>query len=83
MRTKYRMQNLRGQWITQPPSRGPNRHPLGPNQVLVGHVACLGHGGGHTTWTCRRCEAIVYGPPLNTHCNTLERPATVRISNVT
>jgi hypothetical protein len=19
-------------------------HPLGPNQVLVGHVACLGHG---------------------------------------
>jgi hypothetical protein len=27
----------------------PNGHTLGPNQVLVGHVACLGHsGGGHT-----------------------------------
>ena len=20
------------------------------------------------------CDATVYGPPLNTHCNTLERP---------
>jgi hypothetical protein len=24
----------------------PNGRTLGPNQVLVGHVACLGHGGG-------------------------------------
>jgi hypothetical protein len=23
---------------------GPISHQLGPNQVLVGHVACLGHG---------------------------------------
>src|SRR4051812_18813633 len=29
------------------------------------------------------CDAVVYGPPLNTHCTTLEGPATVRISNVT
>jgi hypothetical protein len=27
-------------------ARCPNGHPIGPNQVLVGHVACLGHGGG-------------------------------------
>ena len=31
-----------GKWMTKPPSRCPNGHPLGPNQVLVGHVACLG-----------------------------------------
>jgi hypothetical protein len=37
-----------GRWMTKPPSRCPNGHSLGPNQVLVGHVACLGHGGGHT-----------------------------------
>src|SRR6516165_7510927 len=55
--------------MTKPPSRCPNGHALGPNQVLVGHVACLGHGGGgHTTWHCRTCEAVVYGPPLNDHC---------------
>jgi hypothetical protein len=61
-----------GKWITRPPSRCPNGHPLGPNQVLVNHVACLGHGGGHT-----------YGPPFAKHCTTLEGPAAVRISNVT
>ena len=33
---------------------------LGPNEVLVGHQACLGHGGGHTTWTCRTCDQTVY-----------------------
>jgi hypothetical protein len=32
------------------PKRRQNWHPLGPNQALVGHVACLGHrGSGHTT----------------------------------
>ena len=36
-----------GKWITQPPTRCPNGHKLGPGQVLVGHQACLGHGGGH------------------------------------
>jgi len=55
-------------------------HPLGANQVLVGHQACLGHGGGHTTWTCRTCDQTVYGPPMNTHCTALEGPAAVRIS---
>ena len=59
----------------------PNGHTLGLGEVLVGHQACLGHGGGHTTWTCRDCDQTVYGPPLNTHCTTLEGPATVRISN--
>src|SRR5262245_61558629 len=58
-----------------------NGHHLGPNQVLVGHVACLGHGGGgHTSWHCRTCDAVNYGPPRNTYCTALEGPAVVRIS---
>lgn len=75
------VQTTRGEWITHPPTRCPNGHTLGPNQVLVGHQACLGHGGGHTTWTCHTCDQTVYGPPLNTHCTTLDGPATVRLSN--
>ena len=48
----------------------PQRPPPRPNQVLVGHAACLGHGGGgHTSWHCRNCDALVYGPPLNTASN--------------
>jgi hypothetical protein len=27
------------------------------------------------------CDATVFGPPLTTHCATLDGPATVRISN--
>src|SRR5258707_11829019 len=66
---------------TRPRSRCPNGHPLGENQVLVGHVACLGHGGGgHTSWHCRTCDAVVYGPPMNTHCTCLDGPARVPIS---
>jgi len=44
------------------------------------HQACLGHGGGHTTWTCRTCDQTVYGPPLNKHCTAPEGPAAVWIS---
>ena len=37
-------------------------HPLGPNEVLVGHVACLGHGGGgHTALR----DATVFGHHLS------------------
>jgi hypothetical protein len=74
------VQTTAGEWITHPPTHCPNGHTLGPGQVLVGHQACLGHGGGHTTWTCRQCDSTVYGPPLNTHCTALDGPATVRIS---
>ena len=70
-----------GKWMSKPPSRCPNGHSLGPNQVLVGHVACLGHGGGgHTTWNCRACEAVVNGPHLNAHCTALQGPAPFRVS---
>jgi hypothetical protein len=70
-----------GKWITKTPFRCPNDHGLGPGSVLVGHQACLGHGGGHTTWTCRSCDATVYGLPMNTHCTALDGPATVRMSS--
>ena len=70
-----------GKWMSKPPSRCPNGHSLGPNQVLVGHVACLGHGGGgHTTWNCRACEAVVNGPHLNAHRTALQGPAPFRVS---
>jgi hypothetical protein len=45
------------------------------------HTAgCLGHGGGHTIWTCRTCDTVVYGPPMAKHCTALNGPAAVRIS---
>ena len=72
-----------GKWITHPPTHCAKGHTLGPGEVLVGHQARLGHGGGHTTWTCRTCDETVYGLPLNTHCHTLHEPAVVRISNAT
>ena len=61
------VQTTAGTWITKPPSRCPNGHRLGPGEVLVGHQACLGHGDGHTTWTCCTCDQTVYGPRSNTH----------------
>jgi hypothetical protein len=65
----------RGRWVTEAPTHCPNGHALGANQVLVGHVACSGHGsGGHTIWHCRTCEAITYGPSLAAHCTALDGP---------
>ena len=67
------VQTTTGKWITHPPTRCPNGHHLGPGQVLVGHQACLGHGGGHTTWTCRTCDETVYGAAhRGTNCTNVE-----------
>src|SRR6478735_12630339 len=33
-----------GREVDHPPADALPEHPLGPNQVLVGHVACLGYG---------------------------------------
>jgi len=67
-----------GAWITKPPYRCRVGHQLGAHQVLVGHVACHGHGGGgHTTWHCTRCpdsEPPIYGPALNVHCRVHTGP---------
>jgi hypothetical protein len=77
------VQTTAGTWIIRPPTRCANGHEFGAGRAIVGYQACLGHGGGHTTWTCLTCDETVYGPPLNTHCTTLDGPAAVRISNVT
>jgi hypothetical protein len=73
------VQTTAGAWFARR-NAAPTGTRSAPNQMLVGHQACLGHGGGHTTWMCLLCDATVYGPPLNTHCTTLDGPATVRIS---
>lgn len=65
-------------WVTLAPTHCPNGHRLGGGQVLVGHLACLTHGG-HTTWTCLTCDATVYGPAL-AGCRVLNGPAEVRNS---
>jgi hypothetical protein len=77
------VRSTNGQWMVLAPERYPNGHTLGANRSLVGHQACLGHGGGHTTWTCRQCDTVVYGAPQGSHCAMLSGPASVRISNIT
>ena len=57
---------------------------LRPTAATAGMMAdqfCAGHGGGHTTWTCRTCDQTVYGPPLNAGCSALEGSAAVRNSH--
>lgn len=74
--------NHRGKWLVVPPTHCPHGHPLEPYKVLVGHIACRGHGSGHTIWHCTTCPATeppVYGPPLNTHCSVLNAPADHRL----
>lgn len=74
----------RGKWIVVPPIHCPRGHRLEPYTVLVGHVACRGHGSGHTIWHCTTCPPVeppTYGPPLGAHCSVLNGPAEVRISS--
>src|SRR5262245_52919786 len=54
------VQTTDGKWITHPPTRCPNGHSLGPNQVLVGHVACLGHCGGGLEFSNAESEAALW-----------------------
>ena len=77
------VQTTSGKRITPPTGAMLERSQPRPGAVLVGHQACLGHGGGHTRWTCRTYDQTRYGPPTNTHCHTLDARAVVRISNAT
>src|SRR6476620_1867153 len=60
------------------PQRAPARPQPGPRWSCR---LCRTRGGGRTSWHCRTCDAVLYGPPLNTHRTALEGPAAVRISN--
>ena len=64
------VQTTAGKWITHPR----NGHTLGPNQVLVGQVACLGHGGGGHTRLVFGNRALSNGealPSRSVYDNTL------------
>ena len=64
-----------GKWATTAPSHCANGHWLGPQRVLVGHVACdCDRRGGHMTWFCLDCGDVVYGPPLGDTCRTHTGP---------
>jgi hypothetical protein len=69
-----------GRWITKPPTRCPNGHPLGPNEVLVGHQACLGTAAdtphGPADAAIRPCT----GHRSTATAAATRGPATVRIS---
>ncbi|MCH9729839.1 MAG: hypothetical protein K0U84_09220 [Actinomycetia bacterium] len=66
-----------GKWVLHAAARGTNNHPLGPEQVLVGHMACL-PCSGHSTWTCLACDDATYGPPPGEGCSMPTGPAGVR-----
>ncbi|MGA5467195.1 hypothetical protein [Mycobacterium sp. NPDC050041] len=71
-----------GGWMVRPPKHCPNGHSLGPGRVLVGNQPCGAcRRGGHTSWMCRECEAIIYRPPMGSACRVLHGPAAVRISS--
>jgi len=63
--------------MTRPPQSCPHGHRLRPGAMLVGHQPCS-CPGGHTTWTCLACGAVVYAPPLRLDCRGLAGPAAVR-----
>lgn len=66
-------------WTVVPPTACPNGHPLTGGRVLVGHMPCAGpFPGGHTTWSCRACDATVYAPALTEQCELIHGAAKVR-----
>jgi len=67
------VQTTDGEWITHSPAPLPRG-----KQGLVGHQRASGTAGGLTMWTCGTRDETVCGPPLNTHCRALERPAAMR-----
>ena len=74
------VRSVSGAWVTFAPTHCPNGHPLSGGKVLVGHLACVEHRGGHTTWNCRICDQTVYGPVIGSGCSVVNGPAAVRNS---
>ncbi|MFC4373300.1 hypothetical protein ACFO5K_04225 [Nocardia halotolerans] len=63
----YKTRN--GMWAEPSPMHCPEGHRLGPNRVIVGTTACQTVGGHHRTHTCRRCDTIIYWPPVVDGCD--------------
>ena len=56
----------RGHEVAEPPSPPtcPNGHELRPPNVRIGHQPCSCAGpGGHRTFRCETCGAVIYRPP--------------------
>jgi hypothetical protein len=61
------------------PTRCPHGHQLGPGKMLGGHQPCNCRArGGHITWECLECCAVVYAPPFMADCQPLGGAAAVR-----
>lgn len=63
--------NTDDQWMALPPEHCPDGHQLGAGRVLVGFQPCGCGRHGHTTWRCRECDAVIYGPPVDANCRIL------------
>jgi hypothetical protein len=77
------VQTTAGKWITHPPTRCPTDAPSAPGKYWWRIKRVSGMAAGKPPGRCRTCGQTVYGPPINTHCNSLNGPAVVRISNAT
>ncbi|MEV0685092.1 hypothetical protein AB0I35_14625 [Nocardia sp. NPDC050378] len=65
-----RLYAVRGGWARPAPAACPSGHPLGPDQVLVGTVACIAVPDRlHRTWACQQCDAVIYWPPISAACD--------------
>jgi hypothetical protein len=71
------VRSTNGSWMVRPPEHCPRGHRFGAGRVLVGHQPCSCRGG-HTSWLCLECGAVVYAPPVNAGCRVLDGPGTVR-----
>src|ERR1700758_4144652 len=65
-------------WLMDDAATAQRGHLLRPGAMLVGHQPCSTCRGGHTTWTCLDCGAVVYRPPLSAGCRILVGAAAVR-----
>lgn len=75
----------KGTWVEPSPESCPQGHQLGPDRMLLGWQSCLcttavRNHGGHRTWRCRECEAVITAPPcmepMEPHRRREEAPPT-------
>lgn len=67
-----------GGFMVLPPQHCPREHPLGPNEVLVGHQPCAGSCHGGHIWECLQCGSVTYSPGVGAGCRLLDAAAFIR-----